>query len=79
MKSECFVCGKEVRDGCFARLNTGHQTVSLCSALCAEMFFEVEPPPAHDHRARHSFQHTRAAILAAARNVISAIQEANHR
>jgi hypothetical protein len=79
MKSECFVCGKEVGGGCFAQLSTGHQTVSLCSAQCAEMFFEVEPPPAHDHRARHNFQRMRAAILASARHVINAIKETNRR
>ena len=67
MKSHCFVCGGDVCDGWFARLNAGHQTVFLCSAICAGMFFEVEPPPAHDHRARHNFQRARAAILEAAR------------
>ena len=79
MKPECFVCGRDVRDGSFARLNAGHQTVFLCSAVCAGMFFEVEPPPAHDHRARHNFQRVRAAILAAARNAINAIKETNRR
>lgn len=79
MRSECFVCGSEVCDGWFARLNTGHHSVFLCSAVCAGMFFEVEPPPAHDHRARHNFQRARAAILAAARNVINTVKERNLR
>ena len=70
MKSHCFVCGGDVCDGWFARLNAGHQTVFLCSAMCAGMFFEVEPPPAHDHRARHNFQRVRAAILEAARGAM---------
>ncbi len=70
----CFVCGTDVRDGWFAEMNTGHQTMFLCSAMCARMFFEVEPPPAHDHRARHNFQRARTAILAAA---LGAMRRAN--
>ena len=63
----CFVCGGDVRDGWFAHMSTGRRTIFLCSAVCARMFFEVEPPPPHDHRARHSFERVRAAILKAAR------------
>ena len=65
----CFVCGGDCRDGWFARMSTGHRMVFLCSAVCARMFFEVEPPPAHDHRARHKFQRARVAILEAARSI----------
>ena len=71
MNSHCLVCGGDVRNGWFARLNTGHQTVFLCSAICAGMFFEIEPPPAHDHRARHNFERARTAILEAARRAMS--------
>jgi len=66
----CFVCGTDVHDGWFARMNSDHQTVFLCSSVCARMFFEVKQPPAHDHRARHNFQRARAAILEAARGAM---------
>jgi hypothetical protein len=43
------------------------------------MFFEVEQPPAHDHRARHNFQRARAMILKAARGVLGEANEpGNH-
>lgn len=70
----CFVCGTEIPDGWFARMNAGHQSVFLCNAACAGMFFEVQQPPAHDHRARRNFQRARAVILDAA---YSAMREAN--
>jgi hypothetical protein len=70
----CFVCGGDVREAWFARMNTGCRTFFLCSAACAQMFFEVKQPPAHDHRARHSFQRARDAIFKAARGASAEIE-----
>jgi hypothetical protein len=66
-EADCFVCGRDAYDGgWFARMSIPGRTLSLCSAPCALMFFEAEGAPAHDHRARHSFQRARDAILEAA-------------
>ena len=64
----CFVCGRAVNDGgWFARMYIPGRKLSLCSAPCSLMFFEAEEAPAHDHRARHSFERARDAILADAK------------
>lgn len=71
----CFVCGRAVNDGgWFAQLYIPGQALSLCSAPCSLMFFEAEEAPAHDHRARHSFERARDAIRKAAK---AATQMAN--
>ena len=77
MNPQCFVCGNDVRDGCFAQMDAAHRKVFLCSPDCARMFFEVEPPPAHDHRARHNFQRAKSAILRAAQSVLSQVRGVN--
>lgn len=65
----CFVCGRAINDGgWFARMYIPGRTLSLCSAPCSLMFFEAEDAPAHDQRARHSFERARDAILAAAKD-----------
>jgi hypothetical protein len=69
-----FVCGLDVLEGrSFARLSTPDRTHFLGSAPPAQMFFEAEEAPAHDHRARHDFDRSREAIVEAVQGITETI------